>query len=213
MNDLPVNWPRFEVVTYAQPTGIPHGWDGELVALGVPKRTLGRYEALDELKLIEHPVLGPLVCFASLKRGSMGLHPETGSIHWLTGLRSGREWFANSSLAQFNDAVRAVMRRFPFEQVTWREWTDAPEDDPSILWQAYQAHRSEDVDWATIGEQTRAMLRRLDPESVANPDGYWNTFVTELAMGDYSIESVVTLPKAQRVIIPPGSKRIQARDK
>lgn len=27
-------WPRFKIVTYSAPTGIPNGWDAELLAKG-----------------------------------------------------------------------------------------------------------------------------------------------------------------------------------
>ena len=30
------HWPRFTLVTYAAPTGIPHGWDAELLEKGAP---------------------------------------------------------------------------------------------------------------------------------------------------------------------------------
>lgn len=184
------NWPRFELVTYAQPTGIPHGWDRDLVTLGVPKRILGRYRALSSLDLIEHPTLGPLVPFATLgRRASMCLHPATRSIHYLTGARSGLEWFANTTLAQFNDAVRAVINRFPFERGVL---SDAPMLDASAQRQVSNTGERDDVEWVAVGEELRELLRRIDPESIANPNGYWNTFVADVQMGNYSTEDVLT---------------------
>ncbi len=202
MRDEP-NWPRFELVTFAEATGIPHGWDRDLIALGVPKHILGDYyKAVSHLELIEHPTLGPLVCFATVgTRGAMGLHPATGSIHWLTGARSGREWFVNTTLAQFNEAVRAVINRFPFDRGVPSE---APLDDAPAQWPASNTVEGDEVQWGVVGEELRELLRRIDPESVATP-GYWNRFVTDVGMGDYSTEDVLTPPERGRVIRQLGT--------
>jgi hypothetical protein len=58
-------WPHFEMVTFSAPTGIPFGWDQELVSKGVPKDLLGQYHAAHELTLLKVPNYGPLVCFSS----------------------------------------------------------------------------------------------------------------------------------------------------
>jgi len=192
-------WPRFELVTYTEPTGIPHGWDRDLITLGVPKRILGDYyKAVSRLELIEHPTLGPVVRFATLgRRGAMCLHPATGSIHQLTGARSGQEWFVNTTLAQFNDSVRAVINRFPFDRGVPSE---APTPDASAQWHTSNTDKGDDVSWITVGEELRELLRRIDPASVANPNGYWNTFVTDVEMGNYSAEDVLTFPEKGRLI-------------
>jgi hypothetical protein len=44
-------WPRFRMVTFSQPTGIPNGWDEELLEKGVPDGLA--YDAAHELMLIE----------------------------------------------------------------------------------------------------------------------------------------------------------------
>lgn len=191
-----LNWPRFELVTYAEPTGIPHGWDHDLITLGMPKRILGSYKAASILELIAHPTLGPVVRFAAIgRRGAMCLHPATRSIHYLTGSRSGQEWFVNTTLAQFNDSVRAVIDRFPFNRGVPSE---APIHDAFAHWHASNTDQGDDVQWVTIGEEFRELLRRIDPESVAIPDGYWNTFVTDVQMGNYSTEDVLTFPEQGR---------------
>lgn len=185
------NWPRFELVTYAEPTGIPNGWDHELITIGVPKRMLGRYNPVDRLGLVEHPTLGPVVRFATVgRKGAMCLHPATYSIHYLTGTKSGKEWFVNTTLARFNDAVRAVINRFPFDHGVL---SDAPIQDTSTQRFANHVDRSAHVEWVSIGEELRELLRRIDPESVADPNGYWNTFVADVQMGDYSTEDVLSL--------------------
>src|SRR5215472_16800905 len=66
MPDIHVDrWPHFEMVTFSEPTGIPFGWDKELVSKGVPKDLLGAYNVAHELTLLEVPDYGPLVCFGA----------------------------------------------------------------------------------------------------------------------------------------------------
>lgn len=186
------HWPCFELVTYAEPTGIPHGWDGDLVTLGVPKRILGSYKAMNHFELVEHPTLGPLVRFATLgRRGSMCLHPATRSIRHLTGARSGQEWFANTTLAQFNESVRAVINRFPFDR---GRPDDTPIHDESSQWPASSADQRDAVDWITVGEGLRELLRRIDPASVADPNNYWSGFVDDVETANYTSEAVLTFP-------------------
>jgi SUKH-4 immunity protein len=187
-------WPRFELVTYAEPTGIPHGWDRDLITLGVPKSIMGSYKAIDHLDLIEHPTLGPLVRFATIvirRRGAMCLHPATGSIHYLTGNGPEQEWFVNTTLAQFNESVRAVINRFPFDHGVP---DDAPIHDESAQLPASRMDQRDDVDWIIVGEELRELLRRIDPASVADPNGYWSGFVDDVEMGDYSTEAVLHFP-------------------
>jgi hypothetical protein len=210
MADEPtIHWPRFELVTYAEPTGIPHGWDRDLITLGVPKRTLGSgYTALSHLDLIEHPTLGPVVRFATVgRRGAMCLHPATGSIRWLTGARSGREWFVNTTLAQFDESVRALIERFPFDRGVP---ADTPVHDESAQSHASSTDQGDDVQWglvqwSLVGEELGELLRRIDPESVAGPHGFWNMFVSDVQMGNYSSEDVLT-PHKGRIVIKRSAK-------
>ena len=75
--------PHFEMVTFSEPTGIPFGWDTELVSKGVPKDLLGTYNAARELTLLEVPDYGPLVCFSPITMHSDEFFcqdPHTGAI-------------------------------------------------------------------------------------------------------------------------------------
>ena len=193
------SWPRFMLVIYVEPTGIPHGWDRDLIALGVPQRILGNhYTALRHLELVEHPALGFLVRFALVgRRGGICFHPATQSIHWLTGARSGQERFVNTTLAQFNESVRTVIDRFPFDRDVA---STAHPHDTSARWYSRATGQRSDVQWGHVGEELRELLRRIDPESVAHPDGYWNSFVNDVQMGDYSTDDVLNSPgKAQMI--------------
>ena len=59
-------WPHFRRVTYSAPTGIPHGWDVELLDKGAPDGLV--CTAARELILFEHPNAGPLVCLERVDR-------------------------------------------------------------------------------------------------------------------------------------------------
>ena len=192
------HWPRFELVTYAEPTGIHHGWDRDLTTLGVPKSIMGSYKAMSQLELIEHPTLGPIVCFATVgRRGAVCLHPATGSIHHLTGARSGQERFVNTTLAKFNESVRAVINRFPFDQ---DRLNDTPIHDESGQWPPSSTDQRDDVDWITVGEKLRELLRRIDPASVADPNNYWSGFVDDVEMGNYSTDAVLNFPRKGGIV-------------
>ena len=109
MPDTPVHrLPPFEMVTFSEPTGIPFGWDKELVIKGVPKDPLGQYNAAHELTLLEVPDSGPLVCF-----GNMGFHdhvcqdPHTGAIVYSSDLGE----FNIQDLLDDPASVRACMEQ------------------------------------------------------------------------------------------------------
>jgi hypothetical protein len=61
------------------PTGIPHGWDEELLEQGAPDGLA--YKAAQELTLLDDPGSGPLVCFGiSGIYGRLCLDPRTKQI-------------------------------------------------------------------------------------------------------------------------------------
>ncbi len=80
MRDAPTaQWPRFGLAPYSAPTGIPYGWDAELVERGAPIG-LG-YEVANELTLLEDPGSAPLVCFGtSGVYGRLCLDPRSKQI-------------------------------------------------------------------------------------------------------------------------------------
>src|SRR5215469_9719412 len=113
-------WPRFEMVTFSEPTGIPFGWDKELVSKGVPKNLFRRYNAAHELTLLEVPDYGPLVCFGTEHWDYVCQDPHTGAIVYAAymppnvvnlgpGFFVGPPTIVNSSLDQFIASVRAVV--------------------------------------------------------------------------------------------------------
>jgi hypothetical protein len=54
--DQPREWSQFKLVIYAAPTGIPHGWDADLLEQGAPDG-LG-CTPLPALILLEDPEMG-----------------------------------------------------------------------------------------------------------------------------------------------------------
>src|SRR5580765_2192554 len=80
MSDAPTDrWPRFKMVTFSQPTGIPHRWDRELIEKGAPDGLV--FGAAHELTLLEDPGSGPLVCCGIGGAGvNVCLDPRTGQV-------------------------------------------------------------------------------------------------------------------------------------
>jgi hypothetical protein len=177
---------RFELVTFSEPTGMPHGWDAELLRTGVPKVLFGCYEAANELTLLEVPHDGQLVCFgASGPYGSVCLDPRTGAIVYVNtpeGKVLAPPRFVNSSLEQFIASVRAVLDRFPFDSEGTGEGRER--DDLADEW----AHEDKLInEWDQAGSELTETLRRIDPAVGAVPrDGFWMTFMGDVQMGDFS---------------------------
>lgn len=190
------HWPRFELAIFPEPTGIPYGWVEELLRMGVPKAMFGYYRAADDLMLLEVPGYGQFVRFGtSGPYGGVCLDPRTRAIVYVntyvpsrainpeaSGIH-GPPSFVNSSLEQFTATVRAVLDRFPFDRGdTGREsWEDADLDEIEAEWDR------------AAGELTET-LGRIDPEAVADQDGFWKTFVADVQMGDYSTDDTLSDP-------------------
>ena len=182
-------WSRFEMVTFSKPTGIPHGWDMELVSKGVPKDLLGAYQAANGLALLEAQWGEQFVCFGvSGHDDYFCLNPRTGAvvdivyvatstINRVSGVQ-GPPIFVNSSLDQFIASVRAVVNRFPFESSSLGQTQGHGQDDLANLWEL-------------VSEELFETLRRIDPVALADLDGFWMTFVSDVQMGDYSTEMIL----------------------
>jgi SUKH-4 immunity protein len=186
-------WPRFEFVTFPEPTGVPYEAARMLVKRGVPKSLFGLYRAASELTLLEDSGLGQLVCFGTTGLyGWVCLDPRTGQVVDLiyvpvatTNLPAGvlrPAWLVNSSLEQFIDSVRVVLNRFPFDSVSMernRDWAGSDWDDLQNEWD----HAADEIEEA---------LRAVDPAAVADPNGFWMTFLDlGVRSGDYMTSEVV----------------------
>jgi SUKH-4 immunity protein of toxin-antitoxin system len=190
-------WPHVELVTFSAPTGIPFGWDNELVNKGVPKDLLGTYNAAHELTLLEVPDYGPLVCFSITGEDRLCQDPHTGAIVYIgympagivdlrPGFLVGPPGLVNSSLDQFIASVRAVVERFPFYNLDTGEGDDL--DDPASARARAEQHDSE-VDRAA--EDLTEILRSIDRAAVADETTFWWSFVFDVQMGDFATEDVL----------------------
>jgi hypothetical protein len=200
MPDIQVDrWPHFEMVTFSEPTGIPFGWDKELVSKGVPKDLFRMYHAAHELTLLEVPDYGPLVCFGTERWDYVCQDPHTGAIVYATYMTPGIAnigpdyfvglHFVNSRLDQFIASVRAVLERFPFYSMDTGEGDDL--DDP-----ASERARAEQFDSEVdrAAEDLTEILRSIDPAAVADQTTYWGSFVFDVQMGDFATEDVLRDP-------------------
>lgn len=195
-------WPRFELVTFSQPSGIPNGWDAELLEKGVPKSLLGRYSAIGQLVLLGIPGYGPLVCF-----GVDGvfvkicLDPHTGEVvDVVLDKKPGKQpssthgpaavirppLLVNSSLNLFIESVQAVLNRFPFDSGdSVREVRNAQTDGWAIAEERMR-------EWDRAVRELAEALRQIDPPAIADESSFWRTFMDDVQMGDFSTEDVLS---------------------
>jgi hypothetical protein len=88
----------------------------------------------------------------------------------------------NSTLGQFIASVQTVTARFPFDSEGTREDRGgAPTED---RWVRAERLENERVQAA---EDLVTSLRRIDPASVADLDGFWMAFVADVQMGNYAV--------------------------
>jgi len=185
--ELPADWPGFTIMTYRAPTGIPHGWDAELLEKGAPDGLA--YTPARELTLMGHPEAGPLVCF-----GTTGLYayicldPHTKQVVGVNygAFRpgdpqphfAGPAWFVNSSLDHFSASVRAVTERFPFDSdVTGKDSRGEEDED------ARDDRRFNEWEQAVL--ELAEILGRIDPAVSTLGGQFWGDFLADVGMGNH----------------------------
>src|SRR5260370_450420 len=197
--DARVDWPRFTLVTYSAPTGIPHGWDAELLAKGAPDGLVIKAE--HDLTLLEAPSYGPLMCFGTTgAHGRVCLDPRTQHVvhveygAFQTGNPQaevvGSPNLVGSSLEQLIEMVRAVTERFPFDSdLTWDDREGEADEEKEA--------RDERLlnEWAQAVVDLAEILDRIDPAAFADPGEFWHTFVADVSMGNYSTEDILHPPE------------------
>lgn len=195
-------WPRFTLVAYSRPTGIPNGWDEDLLEHGVPDGLACR--AVPQLILLHDADSGPLVGFAThgpscylcleprtkrvvdiiVDRAIETVNPAYGTVR-----RSA--WLVNSSLDQFIASVRGVTTRFPFDREGELKHGQLPTPGypyPSAFWDTIAG------EWERAAAEMLVTLRAIDAASVANPDGFWMTFIADVQLGSYGTRHVLNPP-------------------
>jgi hypothetical protein len=164
-------WPTFEMVTFDPSRGtqgLPA--DSALFTEGVPKELFAPlYSAAGSLSAVDVAGRGRLACFGV--NGSshlMCLDPSSGEVVEVPRTSGAGPAPVNSSLGQFTESVRAVLARFPF----------------------YVAD-SELEEREAVAEELTATLTSIDSRAFS-PDGFWETFIDDLTIGDYSTEDVLS---------------------
>lgn len=181
MPEEPANgWPRFELVTFPEPTGFPRELAAPLLGKGAPKSLLGQgYQAADSLTLLDAPPFGRFVRFASDDvTDDMCLDPRTGQVVVITHVPGTPPWLVNSSLEQFIESVRFVIGRFPFDAGFSVEERDV------------NSHAF-DSRWDRVVDELAEALRRIDPVAFSDEDSYWREFIESVQMGNYTTKFVV----------------------
>ncbi len=173
-------WPRFELVTFPEPTDFPRQLAAPLLERGAPKKLLVQgYRAEDRLTLLDAPPYGQFVQFAKIGYSySMCLDPRTGQVVVIFSVPGGSPSLVNSSLEQFIESARFVIGRFPFDGGDGAAGNDIDIDSLYDKWQ-------------TIADELAEPLRQIDPVAFADENGYWRTFLDDVAIGDYSTSDVV----------------------
>jgi hypothetical protein len=160
--------PRFELTTFKEPVvGRPDVVEA-LTKTGVPKGSVGRaYRAASELTWINVPGRGRLICFGkSGLSNDICVDPSNGEVLHVVDGTNPR--LVNSTIGQFVESVRAVIGMFPYYETS---------DDSFDHGQA-------------VADRIAAAIKRIDP-AAAEPDTFWETFVQDVAIGDYSTADVV----------------------
>jgi len=195
--DQTMEWPQFRLVTYSAPTGIPHGWDAELLEKGAPDG-LG-CTPLPALALWEHPDVGSLARFGMVHLSDtyFCLHPRTKQVRCVnygafqTGDPQprfvGPATFVNSSLDYCIASVCAVTERFPYDsEVTGKGRRDEEDEE------AREERRANE--WSEAVLQMADMLDSIDPAASTLGGDYWSIFLGDVGMGIYASESWLNPP-------------------
>ncbi|MGW7667503.1 SUKH-4 family immunity protein [Streptomyces sp. NPDC054775] len=162
------NWPSFAMMQIHGSSVEDPDWEGPELTLEVPAAMVGAtYRASSALTSVMSPGNGRYVRFGSTGLfGSILLDTETGAVVKLEG-GANRVSLVNSSLPDFVAAVKAVIERFPF----------------------YDSD-SDDDDWASAARAVEEIIRSVDPDSFIE-DGFWDTLVNDIEIGDFSTEDVL----------------------
>jgi hypothetical protein len=158
--------PAFELVSMQAPAGSPPGVARALAA-GVPRQLIGReYVVLDRAECLAPD--GAVAFGTSGLHGRICLEPATGAVVQAPSQDDPARNTVNASLMLFTTCVALALAHFPFYD----------EDNGPKEWEA-------------AAEKLRRLLARTDP-TTAKPNGFWATFVDDVAIGDYSADQIVS---------------------
>ncbi|GIG59628.1 hypothetical protein Lfu02_40000 [Longispora fulva] len=161
------NWPTFRLTVFdTVPTTVPATLP--LFTTGVAHDMFDTVYQVTDRAAVKVVSGRPLVHFGNTGSALMCLDIESGHVVEVGSGGGGPVRLVNSSIGQFNASVQLVVERFPY----------------------YEAD-SELETREAIGEALRAQLMQVDSSSMSE-DGFWETFVDDLIVGDYSNEDVLS---------------------
>ncbi|MEU0401640.1 SUKH-4 family immunity protein [Streptomyces sp. NPDC006197] len=165
MSDAPGDgWPKFNIVRLSSGSD----WDGAPVELQVPEALIAfSYRAAESLTAMDGPTPRRFFKFGSTGLfGSLLFDSKTGSVvQHQEGARGVS--LVSTSIAAFNEIVKKVIETFPFYST------------------------SEDGDEMEVAAaKVKEIVCSEDPEAYF-AGGFWETFVSDIEMGDYSTEEVI----------------------
>lgn len=162
--------PTFELVAMSSEPDLPGPIAERLRTPGVPNGLIGHeYRALEAATLLRVASAdgGVLVAFGSSGFDQLiCLDISSGAVVQVPRTRPESRNAVNASLDLFSACVHAVIGRFPFYGV------EAESDDRE-----------------RIGEELGQVLAAID-RSALEHNGFWETFVDDVVIGDYSTEEV-----------------------
>jgi len=169
MKESPPGWPVFQPAVFTVADGIPARAREAFGAVEVPRNLFGRYRAASELTPTRGPSDKRLVRFGeSLPDGTICYDPVGGQVVSLIVAARRTVRVVNSSLAAFSDSVRGAFDMFPF----------------------YRAN-ADKRQKAAAGLGLEMRLMDIDAAALDN-DGFWRSFIREIATGGLSTEEVVS---------------------
>ncbi|MFH8627424.1 SUKH-4 family immunity protein [Streptomyces vietnamensis] len=157
-------WPKFNIARLSS----GGDWEGVPVDLQVPESLIAfSYRVAESLTSMEEPEPGRFLRFGSTGLfGSLLFDSATGSV---VEYQEGADdvSLVNTSIAAFVEIVKKVIEAFPFYS------TDGDSGDMELA-----------------AEKVKGIVCSEDPEAYFS-GGFWETFVSDVEMGDYPTEEVV----------------------
>ena len=155
---------RFEVVSVRLPKAAMTLWGED--AVDVPARFLSHRYVVSREPMVVSENGRNLLCFADIGPFyQVCLDLESGQVVDRMPTVERVPQPINSSLQAFRDCVRFVVDRFPF----YGKASDLSER-------------------VAVAQELADGLARIDPEAMADKDGFWRTFTDDVEIGDYATE-------------------------
>jgi hypothetical protein len=177
-------WPRFELAHFPQPMDDRANLALPLLKQGAPKDLFGRYRPLDELRLVDIPDYGQLVCFgiSAGEHELFCLNPTTGAIldvffnapyglPLFENMQFINILIVNASLAQFIASVQAIYEHFPFDEAS-KAHQDMSDAESDALFATTDCTAS----------MFQSVLNSSDATAISksNDQHYWDAFLSDL---------------------------------